>query len=49
MCARCGATSERLPVTWTCSVEDGTRHYFCDECARSHLRSIEARLHSAWW
>jgi rubredoxin len=49
VCARCGATRQRLPVTWTCSVEGGDRRYFCDECARTHLRSIEGRLDSAWW
>lgn len=49
VCALCGATEERLPVTWTCSVEDGERRYFCEGCARAHLRSIEGRLDSAWW
>ncbi|WP_258052806.1 hypothetical protein [Streptomyces sp. Ru73] len=37
------------PATWTCSVENGTRHYFCHTCARTHLRAIESRLDSAWW
>jgi hypothetical protein len=49
VCAMCGATSERLPITWTCSVEGGVRQYFCDGCARANLRSIEGRLDSAWW
>ncbi|MBY8884227.1 hypothetical protein K7472_05120 [Streptomyces sp. PTM05] len=49
VCARCGTVSERTPVTWTCSVEGGVRRYFCDDCARAHLRSIEGRLDSAWW
>ncbi|WP_031520213.1 hypothetical protein [Streptomyces sp. NRRL F-5123] len=48
-CARCGATREGLPLTWTCSVENGHRRYFCDDCARRHLRSIESRLDSSWW
>ncbi|MYS21118.1 hypothetical protein GA0115240_12565 [Streptomyces sp. DvalAA-14] len=48
-CARCGHTAEGLPLTWVCSVENGGRLYFCDDCARRHLRSIEARLDSAWW
>ena len=49
LCARCGHTAEGLPLTWTCSVENGSRVYFCDDCARTHLRSIEGRLDSAWW
>ncbi|MFI6104369.1 hypothetical protein ACIRD2_10315 [Streptomyces sp. NPDC093595] len=49
VCSRCGKTADNLPVTWTCSVENGSRHYFCDDCARTHLRAIESRLDSAWW
>ncbi|MEU6810319.1 hypothetical protein ABZ920_15260 [Streptomyces sp. NPDC046831] len=48
-CARCGAVPEGPPVTWTCSVENGVRRYFCDRCSRDHLRSIEGRLDSVWW
>lgn len=48
-CARCDTTHEGLPLTWTCSVENGLRVYICDACARRHLRSIEGRLDSAWW
>lgn len=48
-CALCGTVREGLPLTWTCSVENGTRQYFCDTCARVHLRSIEGRLDSTWW
>jgi hypothetical protein len=49
VCERCGTASEGLPPTWTCSVENGVRRYFCDACSREHLRSIEGRLDSAWW
>ncbi|MFF5423144.1 MULTISPECIES: hypothetical protein [unclassified Streptomyces] len=48
-CARCGTTAESLPVTWTCSVENGRRRYFCEDCARANLRAIEGRLDSSWW
>ncbi|MCH0541322.1 hypothetical protein I3F58_17495 [Streptomyces sp. MUM 203J] len=48
-CSRCGTTADTLPLTWTCSVENGTRLYFCETCARTHLRSIESRLDSSWW
>ncbi len=49
MCSRCGTAAEGTPPTWTCSVENHTRRYFCDECARANLRAIESRLDSAWW
>ncbi|AZM91062.1 MULTISPECIES: hypothetical protein [Streptomyces] len=51
VCARCGARSPEggPPPTWTCSVENGTRQYFCVDCARANLRAIEGRLDSSWW
>lgn len=48
-CAQCGTTAEELPLTWVSSVERGRTLYYCDACARTNLRSIEARLDSAWW
>ncbi|MEU1482192.1 hypothetical protein [Streptomyces sp. NPDC005752] len=51
VCARCGTTakSDVPPPTWLCSVENGRRQYFCDDCARAHIRAVESRLDSAWW
>ncbi|MFB7863427.1 MULTISPECIES: hypothetical protein [unclassified Streptomyces] len=49
VCARCGRTAQELPLTWTCSVENGTRQYFCEDCARANIRAIEGRLDSSWW
>ncbi|MEU7040414.1 hypothetical protein AB0A77_05055 [Streptomyces varsoviensis] len=49
VCARCGTAADRTPATWTCSVENGTRRYFCDDCARANIRAIEGRLDSPWW
>ncbi|WP_274561860.1 hypothetical protein [Streptomyces spiramyceticus] len=49
VCSRCGKVSEGTPLTWTCSVENGRRQYFCDDCARANLRAIEGRLDSPWW
>nr|WP_184346659.1 hypothetical protein [Streptomyces olivoverticillatus] len=49
-CARCGKRAEHgAPPTWTCSVENGSRRYFCDDCARANIRAIEGRLDSSWW
>ncbi|MEW2387531.1 hypothetical protein AB0933_04120 [Streptomyces venezuelae] len=49
VCSRCGTIAEGTPPTWTCSVENGVRHYFCDACARANIRAIEGRLDSDWW
>ncbi|MFF4545374.1 hypothetical protein ACFY1J_14180 [Streptomyces sp. NPDC001406] len=49
VCARCGTRAEDPQPTWTFSVENGVRRYFCDACARDNLRAIEGRLDSAWW
>ncbi|MFI8101959.1 hypothetical protein [Streptomyces sp. NPDC086023] len=50
VCARCGKQApEGPPVTWTCSVENGSRQFFCDDCARANIRAIEGRLDSSWW
>jgi hypothetical protein len=48
-CARCGTAADGTPPTWTCSVENGSRRYFCDDCARANIRAIESRLDSSWW
>ncbi|WP_159672852.1 hypothetical protein, partial [Streptomyces mexicanus] len=48
-CARCGSRAAGPTPTWTCSVENGARRYFCDLCSRENLRAIEGRLDSAWW
>ncbi|MEV6991341.1 hypothetical protein AB0N87_19270 [Streptomyces sp. NPDC093228] len=49
VCARCGTRADGPRLTWTCSVENGVRQYFCDNCARDNIRAIEGRLGSAWW
>lgn len=50
VCARCGARSaDGAPITWTCSVENGSRQFFCRDCARANIRAIESRLDSSWW
>ncbi|MGY0491922.1 hypothetical protein [Streptomyces sp. WG-D5] len=49
VCARCGTTAQEPPLTWTFSIEGGTRRHFCDACARENIRAIEGRLDSDWW
>lgn len=49
VCSRCGTIAEGTPLTWTFSVENGVRRYFCESCARDNLRAIEGRLDSDLW
>lgn len=49
-CAHCAVTVEGgPPLEWASSVESGRTVYYCVRCARESLRSIEARLDTAWW
>lgn len=49
-CGRCGAAAGTVPpITWMCALEQGTRSYFCETCARAHIRAIEGRLDPAAW
>ncbi|MCR1785959.1 hypothetical protein KVF89_25725 [Nocardioides carbamazepini] len=50
-CDFCGrpAEGDELPLTWSTSVERDRVRYYCDECSRAHLRSMEAKLDSDWW
>ncbi|WP_447039842.1 hypothetical protein [Streptomyces sp. DSM 118878] len=49
VCSLCGETADGTPLTWTYSVENGVRRYFCDTCARDNIRAIEGRLDSDRW
>lgn len=46
VCSYCGTATERVPVTWVCSVENGRRRYVCESCARANIRAIEGRFDS---
>jgi hypothetical protein len=60
VCGFCGKSStspaagpvpadDEIPLTWVTSVENGKVRVYCDECARTNLRSIESKLDSEWW
>ncbi|WP_327114922.1 hypothetical protein OG206_11375 [Streptomyces sp. NBC_01341] len=51
LCANCGTSADggTPPATWLCSVENGRRRYFCEACARTHIRAVEGRLDSDLW
>ena len=50
-CDHCGrqVETEVRALTWTLSVERGRERRYCDDCSRTHLRSIEGKLDSEWW
>lgn len=50
-CDFCGrrAEAEDVPLIWTTAVERGRLRHYCDECSRTHLRSMESKLDSEWW
>ena len=37
------------PLTWMTSVENGRPRVYCETCARTYLRAIEAKLDAEWW
>ena len=55
VCATCGTTpadddaAALARITWARGVENGRDTWTCDTCSRTHLRSIEGKLDSAWW
>ncbi|HET7822653.1 MAG TPA: hypothetical protein VFL10_14110 [Ornithinibacter sp.] len=55
VCATCGTTpsdddaAALARITWTHGVENDRDVWTCDTCSRTHLRSIEGKLDSAWW
>jgi hypothetical protein len=51
-CACCGMIAQDTAparLTWSVGTEHGRTIWTCVECSRRHLRSIEAKLDSAWW
>jgi hypothetical protein len=48
-CVHCGMRACGTQLTWVCSVENGSRRFFCDQCARDNIQGIESRLDSFLW
>ena len=50
-CQQCGRTprDDADTLAWGTSVERGQVQHLCPECARTHARSIEAKLESEYW
>ncbi|NNG37065.1 hypothetical protein [Nakamurella aerolata] len=48
-CESCGRTAATAPLEWTSELTDRGRRYYCEQCARQHIRGIESRLDAEWW
>lgn len=49
-CALCGRQEPGPPISWMSESDPRRgRVYYCDGCAREHLRAIESRLDQQWW
>lgn len=49
-CALCGTTAAERPITWMRELDPRRGPvWYCDSCARQHLRAIESRLEQEWW
>jgi hypothetical protein len=52
-CERCGALRDpaaATALTWASErIAGGRVRWLCPDCARRHVRDIEAKLPSEWW
>ncbi|AXX28252.1 hypothetical protein KCV87_15935 [Actinosynnema pretiosum subsp. pretiosum] len=54
VCSRCGAqrvdgTPTGEALAWVRAQERGGEHWLCPDCARAHVRDIEAKLPTEYW
>lgn len=50
VCARCEAVgAPEAVLLWTSSVERGVVRWYCPQCSREHIRSIEGKLDEQYW
>jgi hypothetical protein len=52
-CGFCGAQAEcsegGLPEGWSMGNERGRTDFYCRECSRTYIRSIEGKLAEEYW
>ena len=53
-CSRCGAARDlaadlTAALAWVAEHEQGTVRWLCPQCAREHVRDIEAKLTAEYW
>jgi len=50
-CDFCGRVEDddTRTLAWTVSIEHGRRRTYCEDCSRTHLRSMEGKLDSEFW
>lgn len=49
-CSLCGTRADGSTLTWVLERDErGRDRWLCPDCARAHVRDIEARLSTDWW
>jgi hypothetical protein len=50
VCSLCGTRADGSTLTWARERDErGRDRWLCPDCARAHVRDIEARLSTDWW
>ncbi|TCK24274.1 hypothetical protein [Pseudonocardia endophytica] len=50
VCSLCGTRAEGSTLLWATERDErGRESRLCPDCAREHVRDIEARLSTEWW
>ena len=48
-CSLCGAVRDPADLAWACEHDPDGKRWICPDCARRHVRDIEAKLPQEWW
>lgn len=50
VCGLCGSAAPFPPLTWMYEADRSRGgRWYCQSCARRHLRAVEAKLEPEWW
>lgn len=50
VCSLCGTSTDGRTLDWAMERDErGRCRWLCRDCAREHVRDIEARLSADWW
>jgi len=48
-CSWCGRIADEPPMTWTRQSTARGTEWMCEDCTRTNLRAVEAKLPDEWW